>query len=406
MNKRFLPLLAVITLGACAPDAPERSGPVVRDSAGVRIVENTRPMWQDGEEWRLSPEPVVHVGGGDKEEEQLFRVSGAWKLGDGRILVVNGGTAELRFYDETGRLLTSAGARGSGPGEFRALMWAGPYRGDSVAAFDGHLQQRRVSIFDSTGRLARMFAVVADSGRPPEIVGVFLDGSFLARNGLFGGGFGGTGRPTEVLRPDERLYRFGPSGALGTISAPIAGSELFVLRRPGGLTVIPHPLGRTTTVRVHGDRYYVSIGDAVEVRAYRADGTLTTIVRRLRDPAPTSRRDVSAVRNRMLTEASSDENRRFVRQVFRELPTPSTLPAITDVMVDDDDNIWVTEYAPPGGHTRIWHVYGDDGILLGPVAIASDLTPLHIGADFLIALNRDDLDVEYVRLYDLIKPGQ
>ncbi len=76
MNNRLLPLLASMAFGACAADAPEGRGPVVRDSAGIRIVENTTPQWQEGREWRLSAEPVVGIGGGETEEDQLFRVVG------------------------------------------------------------------------------------------------------------------------------------------------------------------------------------------------------------------------------------------------------------------------------------------------------------------------------------------
>ncbi len=67
---RCLALFA-IPLAACADHAPDTSA-LVRDSAGVRIVENTTSQWQDGEAWRLSPEPVVAIGdaGGEGNGEQ------------------------------------------------------------------------------------------------------------------------------------------------------------------------------------------------------------------------------------------------------------------------------------------------------------------------------------------------
>ncbi len=92
----LLPIVA-----ACVTDSPEHREPVVRDSAGVRIVENTTPLWQPGQEWRLSPEPVVDIGSVSAGEEyELFQVWSPVRLSNGSIVVVNGSSQELRFYAE------------------------------------------------------------------------------------------------------------------------------------------------------------------------------------------------------------------------------------------------------------------------------------------------------------------
>ncbi|MCH7716498.1 MAG: hypothetical protein IH876_10235 [Gemmatimonadetes bacterium] len=95
--------------------------PVVRDSAGVRIVENVEPQWTAETAWRLATEPLVDIGGGDIDEQQLFRVSGTLRLSDGRIVVANSGTHELRFYDAEETYLSSLGGEGGGPGEFQGM---------------------------------------------------------------------------------------------------------------------------------------------------------------------------------------------------------------------------------------------------------------------------------------------
>jgi hypothetical protein len=111
--RRCLALFA-IPLAACATDTPERLGAVVRDSGGVRIVENTSPQWLESQQWRLTEEPIVDIGGGDTAEEQLHRVRGAARLSDGRIVVADGGSQELRFYAPSGEHERSAGGRGGG----------------------------------------------------------------------------------------------------------------------------------------------------------------------------------------------------------------------------------------------------------------------------------------------------
>ena len=95
---------------------------MVRDSAGVRILENQDPVWLQGEGWEVDLRPSVTIGMGDGDRNDLPNdVCGVTRLSDGRILVVNGGTSELRFYSSDGRFVAVAGGRGGGPGEFSGL---------------------------------------------------------------------------------------------------------------------------------------------------------------------------------------------------------------------------------------------------------------------------------------------
>ena len=68
-TRLLVPLLPLISAFVACVDDRQSSTTIVRDSAGVRIVENTTPLWQEGEGWHLSPEPVVDIGAGDTEEE-------------------------------------------------------------------------------------------------------------------------------------------------------------------------------------------------------------------------------------------------------------------------------------------------------------------------------------------------
>ena len=78
--------------------------------------------WPTGEGWRVAAEPTVDIGVLDGAPEyQLFRVRAALTLSDGRIVVSNSGTQQLRLYDPQGRYLVTAGGPGEGPGEFARL---------------------------------------------------------------------------------------------------------------------------------------------------------------------------------------------------------------------------------------------------------------------------------------------
>src|SRR5688572_2268538 len=109
---------------ACGPDRGATTSQfVTRDSASVTIVENAAPIWTDSADvWRVQAEPAVTIGVVEGAPEyQLFRVRHALRLEDGAIVVADGGSREIRFYDSAGRHIRSIGGDGEGPGEFRVI---------------------------------------------------------------------------------------------------------------------------------------------------------------------------------------------------------------------------------------------------------------------------------------------
>ena len=118
--RRCVALLA-ISLMACADDTQPTNTTVVRDSAGVRIVESYAPHWDDVSAWRLDSAPLIDIGGdtGDPNAE-LYRVVSALRLDDGRIVIANGGSHQLLFYGPSGGYGGAAGGRGDGDSLRRA----------------------------------------------------------------------------------------------------------------------------------------------------------------------------------------------------------------------------------------------------------------------------------------------
>ncbi|NIQ57254.1 MAG: hypothetical protein GWN71_28870, partial [Gammaproteobacteria bacterium] len=93
---------------ACGSEPTGRAAVEIRDSADVRIVEN--PATAEAGAWHLTDSPRVEIGGlEDDPNQQVYQVWDAVRLTDDRIVVVNGGTHELRFYDASGRFMQSAG---------------------------------------------------------------------------------------------------------------------------------------------------------------------------------------------------------------------------------------------------------------------------------------------------------
>ena len=138
MKIRILAAIATLATAACQQDL-DRDEPTqgadlptseVRDSAGILITENARPADGSRLGWRIGPEPTVTIGAVEGEDPYLFQwVRSAFRISDGRIVVANGGTEEIRVFTATGTHLLSWGGRGQGPGDFGSLSMAGPWPG-------------------------------------------------------------------------------------------------------------------------------------------------------------------------------------------------------------------------------------------------------------------------------------
>jgi hypothetical protein len=409
---RLTSLTLLAFLAACGGEAPNSA--IVRDSAGVRIVENTDPLWQAGEAWRFSAEPLVDIGGGDTEDDQLYRVVGALRLDDGRIVVANGGSYELRFFDPDGRFLSASGRQGGGPGEFQFLTWLGRAGADSLVAYDP--RARRLSLFDMAGTYGGSLTLVpvpaggrdavAAANWAPRPRGWFAGGGYVATQiaSRFSPG-------EEVSRPDELLFRFTPDGHLADTLGVFPGGELSMQTagsqepgRPGLVFIAPPHFGHTTTYAVHGDRFFVATGDRYEVLLYSSGGTLESVVRRAQEPIPVTQREVDQLLEARRAAAPPVQPGMPAPPSLESRPASSTIPAFQSIAVDDVANLWVEEYEWPPGRPPTWTVFDADGRLLGSVAFPDHFTPYHIGDDFVLGRWQDELDVEHVLLYELIKP--
>ncbi|MBT8397482.1 MAG: hypothetical protein KJN92_10970, partial [Gemmatimonadetes bacterium] len=112
------------------------------------------------EDWALSEPPLLEIGVQEAEDPyQLHRVRGSALLADGRIVVLNGGSQELRFFDSGGRFLFSAGGRGEGPGEFRSPAGLRRAADGGVQVWDQNLM--RVSSFDADGTFQGFHTLLA-----------------------------------------------------------------------------------------------------------------------------------------------------------------------------------------------------------------------------------------------------
>jgi len=86
------------------------------------------------------------------------------------------------------------------------------------------------------------------------------------------------------------------------------------------------------------------------------------------------------------------------------LPQGRRLPAFDRVLVDAVENrIWIRDYLPEWKTEadRDWTVHYSDGRVLGRVSVPAGIEVLHVAGSSLVAVVRDEMDVEYVVVYGL-----
>jgi hypothetical protein len=376
---------------------------VVRDSAGITIVENTDGIWGEGEEWRVAEQPQLDIGVLDGAPEyQLYRVNQVLRLEDGRIVVANAGTNELRFFDHDGAYLMSVGRQGGGPGEFESLALVRPFLGDSLLTYDN--RQSRVTIWDREGNLGRSYNITPVG----EVFfmlgeGVFADGTLLAKAPLiFRGGISDGAR-----RDDEEFQSFSTSGAFADTVGVFPGPEQFIESHVDGeqafVSVATPPFGLRSASAVHGDRFYFGSADSYEIQRHAQDGTLQQLIRRDIARRSVTPDDLQRLIERELAEIENSDDRRDARERYDKMPVAETMPAYAGLAVDDLGNLWVQEYDPDSDGGPAWTVFDANGQMLGAVQLPADLRVTHIGSDFVLGVWRDDFDVEHVRMYEVIK---
>lgn len=386
---------------ACAGDGADSGSFSTRDSAGIHIAENVAQAWSESEAWRLSQQPLLDIGGfeGDPDYE-LYHVASAFRMPDGRIVIGNGGSYQIRFYDESGVHLLDAGREGEGPGEFRVIVWVKPYRGDSIVVYDSRLT--RISVFDADGRFARTFPIKAmegsSMGRADD---VFEDGSVLVEEFL--GMPPDAGR--EVARPIEPRYRIGPEGEFEDSLLAYRGSEMFMHDANNGLVFFGPPMfGRSTSYGVYGNRIYVASNDEYEIRVHGSDGALQSIVRKQHENGDVTDADVAALREERLGGDFPEGMREAMIDVLDNTPIRETLPAYRSILLDRMGNLWVREYNRPADAMPRWTVFTPEGEMLGTVSLPDDFDLQDVGDDYLLGTREDELEIEHVVMYELIKP--
>jgi hypothetical protein len=353
----------------------------------------------------VAAEPTVDIGVLDGAPEyQLFRVRAALTLSDGRIVVSNSGTQQLRLYDPQGRYLLTAGGPGEGPGEFARLGQAAVLPGDSVAGYDW--RSRRVSLFGPDGQYGRSWRIEIEARSGfPQVRTLMADGSVLAQIIEY--------RDDDTdgwQRDTAQIVIFDPAGVPADTLGRFPDREVLTRTTEmdgGGVMsfIRDTPFSRGLLLTASGDKIYAADTGTYEIRLMDRDGRLRRIIRRVWENAVVTDADIQILLDEELADAEDDNERRRIRQDYAEM-TPhlhDTAPAFSTLFIDLEGNLWIRGYAMPGEPAAPWTVFDAQGAMLGDVETPEGVRVMEIGSDYILGRWRDELDVEHVRRYPLLK---
>jgi hypothetical protein len=395
---RLAILIFLLSLSSCSPgeDSPmEPMGYATRDSAGVTIVESSLPAWREGEGWTLTQEPLLSIGEMEGPDEYtLYRSGSAVRLDDGRIAVANGGSQEIRFYDEEGRFLHGSGGDGEGPGEFRSVGFIWRLGTDSLAVLDYRLF--RISIFDLDGVFGRTVRLEGGENEMVFPSGLFGDGSLL---GLATLRDGGENLELGSFRDLVEHRHYDRDGHLLSTLVVLPGSELVRAARPDGSAITTGPRHGLTAWTVTGKGSFIyGPADSYEIQEWSQDGELLKVARLEKERRETPAQEIT---NYEESVAAMNPQR---RQLWEAVPIAGRLPAYEQVLLDRTGNLWLLEYLL-AEEAPVWQVLDTQGVWLGEVAMPPGGRISEIGEDYVLGVWKDEMDVERIRLYGLVKPG-
>ncbi len=379
-------VVGAIGLAGCG-ESPDLT--VRRDSLGVAIVESNGPAWSVRPAWQVDTAPLLSLGredGGPAEE--FHQVVATVQQRNGDIAVIDGGSAELRLFDSSGRHRWTFGRRGSGPGEFRQILALLRWPGDSLAVFDYMLG--RLTIVSPEGRLGRVVPVL---GGGPGTHGLqILDDSVLVAKSILLAALSGTG---HTRLPAAIITATLASSDPDTIA--IVPAEETILFGGGGSGGILY--GKDASVAVAGNTIVLGTAERLEIMWLDGKGRLTQLAKvpafDLSIPADELKRE----RNFLLGAHPSPQ---VVARVDA-MPVLTERPAYKSLVGDPTGAVWAAPHIPFSDRetNRPWQVFASSGEWLGPFTMPAGFRPHDIGRDYLLGVQADSLGVEQIRLLRL-----
>lgn len=288
-----------------------------------------------------------------------------------------------------GTVLRAFGRRGSGPGEFRSVRSVQVLPDDSLLAYDPSLG--RVSVFRPGSDQVAYSVTLGTSGQVPFDVWRTPDNSaFVA---LFRPQFAFVPGADFRNRNDHiRLLALDGSPIRDLLTFP---SKAFVV---ADNSIMPHPFGNEGFARLDSkNRLHFIWSDSLAVAQYDLQGRRAGgFVLPYRAPEITRQDHADA-----LAAIPDAVRARFAPALQDSLH--ERWPAVRDVIVDDQDRIWMALAGSTRQGTEL-AAFSANGTYLGSVLIPAGTDVRRVRGNRVFGSRMDDDDVPHVVVYEMRRP--
>ena len=358
--------------------------------------------------WAVDTVPEYQVGEMAGEEPYLFSgVRGTQQLSDGRVVVLDETSCELRFFGTDGVFQERTGGTGEGPGEFRTsvrgcVLVSSPGT-DSLRVFDG----ARLSFFDDRGRFSHRFPMLWRGEGVLDVVGVTEERALVETR--FFSMSEEEGLPREPSTADFALLEFESLQAVW--EGFFQGRQHYTIVNPS--LPIPRvlwdiPFDILPDAALGRDGFFLTLGEnqGPEILEYDTSGLLRRVIR-LAEPvlAPSSDDLVKLVELGLDPYAMPDTTRERITKVrlrrYGRVPLPKLMPVFSRLLVDEAGWLWAELFRLDVRQPMRWLIFGPNGEGLGSVDMPANLEIWQIGGDFVLGVWEDEFGVEYVRRHAL-----
>ena len=391
------PLLA-LALISCEDEAGPAGEPMVRDSAGVRIVEYAGAPAADAP-FTFSPEPVYSHGSGSGD----YTFANIWTgrlLPDGGVVVSDAGNGEVVLLAPDGSSSEILARRGEGPGEVGLVASMFVLSGDSVLLED--MAHARFTVL-AGGSLAR---TVAPRDRKFtqdfRTIGIDPSGQLLMTSSSYRRGFEEDWLPGYMILFDLDTE----------VADTVASFDWVPFRPPEGVKENPFSHHGFTTAA--GGQFVYGRTDVPELVWRNPDGSVAQIIRWQPEwvyPSEEHWNQFEANQRAVLPgvnpQASTDA---AIKELIQgtlaryQLDTDQPLPLYGRPFGDAEGRIWMAQYSIGSGRdgAPAYTVIDTDGVWLGRVAVPLGLRVLDVAGGRVLGVVKDDMDVQSVVVYELV----
>jgi hypothetical protein len=407
---------ASVVLGGCSrAGGGARWEGTVTDSAGIQLVKNPATgMWRPDDQWTVRE--ALRIGTAEGEPEYQFGAllpAGSIAIAsDGRIVVFDSQGRHLKVFTAAGQYERTIGGPGGGPGEIGQGAQSSILMTPGDTIFLNDFGNQRVNLYLMDGTFVRSFPLDLASGFPLRME-VASDGRVLAQMRKLN--FTGAG-PTDSL---DAIAVFRLDGTVGdtVMRVPSGKTISFTGGMPEWRLFVPEPIWA-----LWGDKILHAVNNAYRIGAYGADGSLERVLEMPFTLNPVTEADQNTIRGafeKIFKEQGVPAQ--FAQQLMTRVHFAPEFPAFAQILSGPDNSILVQLIQPISTLTpeeregfdlmagslgsRRWDVFDDQGRYLGVLEMPLKFAPVRFRGDKIYGIQRDDLDVQYVVVLEVVKPG-